>query len=201
MQISKKSAVKACAFGMLVLIAVLAGMDYCIFQRLYITRAQAEIAAQRAYQEGLSRGMEIAIDNSAEIAALKVLFEKYRLTPGEAEQYARWVLQYAAKHRVPALVLAGMVMQESSCRADAVSSTGAVGLTQVTWRWWGSFLQDLGIAQDEADLFDPETSIEAGAAILAHLIDRYGSIERALEHYSGGAREYVAKVSRRVFAW
>lgn len=188
------------AGALLALIAVLAGADYCIFQRLYVTRTQAEIAAQRAYQEGLSRGMEIAIDNSAEVEALKVLFARYRLTPGEAEQYARWVLQYAAKHRVPALVLAGMVMQESSCNPKAVSKTGAKGLTQIDWRWWGSFLQDLGIAQDEADLFDPETSIEAGAAILAHLIDRYGSIERALEHYSGGAREYSQKIMHRV-AW
>jgi soluble lytic murein transglycosylase-like protein len=93
-----------------------------------------------------------------------------------------------------------MVMQESSCNPKAVSKTGAKGLTQIDWRWWGSFLQDLGIAQDEADLFDPETSIEAGAAILAHLIDRYGSIERALEHYSGGAREYSQKIMHRV-AW
>jgi soluble lytic murein transglycosylase-like protein len=187
--------------SMLFMVMCLAICDYAIFKQKYVHIDKVQEIARRAYQQGLSQGMEIAIDNSFEIDALYMLFRKYRLSASEARQYAKWILESSAKYRVPVIILAGLIMQESSCRADAVSSTGAVGLTQVTWRWWGSFLQDLGIAQDEADLFDPETSIEAGAAILAHLIDRYGSIERALEHYSGGAREYVAKVSRRVFAW
>lgn len=187
--------------ALLVLIAVLAGVDYCIFRKCYVTRAYMEIQAQHAYQAGLKQGMQIAIDNSAEVEALAMLFSHYRLDEETARQYASWVIESSIRHHVPALILAGIVMQESSCRYDAVSATGAIGLTQIDWRWWGEFLKSFGIASQKSDLFNPRISIEAGAAILANLLRSYnGDIEQALRHYSGRAKKYSAKVFRRV-AW
>lgn len=185
----------------LTLVIALAGIDYGIFRRLYVPRAQMKSAVQAAYKAGMDKGMHIAIDGSTEARALAMLFKRYRLDDQTAKQYAVWTIESAIKYRIPSLLLAGLIMQESSCRYDAVSATGAIGLTQVDWRWWGEFLQARGIAQKRAELFNPRISIEAGAAILAHLIDRYGSIERALEHYSGGARQYVSKICKRATAW
>jgi len=90
------------------------------------------------------------------------------------------------------------VLQESSGKATARSNCGAVGLTQVRWRFWGETLISAGICVTEADLLMPETAIEAGAYILRTLLDRYGDIDGALRHYSGNARGYVDKVIGRV---
>jgi soluble lytic murein transglycosylase-like protein len=91
-----------------------------------------------------------------------------------------------------------MVLQESSGKPTARSRCGAVGLTQIRWRYWGETLKDAGICEKESDLLEPETSIEAGAFILRTLLDRYGDIHEALRHYSGNARNYTDKVMGRV---
>lgn len=150
-----------------------------------------------AYEAGIKHGIEQAVDSSPDVEALTVLFARYR--HADAPSYARWVVYYSAKYRVPQVILAGMVMQESSGRADARSSCGAVGLTQVRWRFWGEDLTEAGIAQQESDLYNPRIAIEACAFILRSLLDRYdGDLEKATDHYSGGARGYLDKVLRRV---
>ena len=151
---------------------------------------------QLAYEAGVKHGIEQAVDSSPDVEALTVLFARYR--HADAPSYARWVVYYSAKYRVPQVILAGMVLQESSGRSDARSNCGAVGLTQIRWKFWGDALIDAGIAQTEADLLKPETSIEAGAYILRTLIDTHGDIDGALKHYSGNARGYTDKVIRRV---
>lgn len=149
-----------------------------------------------AYNAGVKHGIEQAVDSSPDVEALTVLFARYR--HADAPNFARWVVYYSAKYRVPQIVLAGMVMQESSGRSDARSNCGAVGLTQIRWSCWGDALTEAGIAQTEADLLNPETSIEAGAFIVRTLLDKYGDIDGALRHYSGSAKRYIEKVIRRV---
>jgi len=191
----------AICLALLVLIAVLAGIDYCIFRNKYVSRAYMEQVVKQAYKSGIEEGMQVAIDGSIEAKAMATLFKHYRLDDQTAIKYANWVIESSIQHRIPSLLLAGLIMQESSCRHDAVSVTGAIGLTQVDWRWWGEFLKAKSIARQKGDLFNPRVSIEAGAAILSHLLQRYdGDIEQALKHYSGRAKKYSAKVFRRV-AW
>jgi soluble lytic murein transglycosylase-like protein len=149
-----------------------------------------------AYEAGITHGIEQAVDSSPDVEALTVLFARYR--HADAPNYARWVVYYSAKYRVPQVILAGMVLQESSGKPNARSSCGAVGLTQIRWRYWGETLKDAGICEKESDLLEPETSIEAGAYILRTLLDRYGDIDEALRHYSGNARGYTDKVIGRV---
>lgn len=149
-----------------------------------------------AYNAGVKHGIEQAVDSSPDVEALTTLFARYR--HADAPNFARWVVYYSAKYRVPQVILAGMVLQESSGRSDARSSCGAVGLTQIRWKFWGQALKDAGICEKESDLLDPETSIEAGAFIVRQLLDRYGDIEKALRHYSGNAKNYTDKVIGRV---
>ena len=150
-----------------------------------------------AYNAGVKHGIEQAVDSSPDVEALTTLFSRYPAID-DPEHYARCVVLSSARHRVPMVVLAGMVLQESSGKATARSNCGAVGLTQVRWRFWGETLISAGICVTEADLLKPETSIEAGAYILRTLLDRYGDIDGALRHYSGNARGYVDKVIGRV---
>lgn len=150
-----------------------------------------------AYEAGIKHGIEQAVDSSPDVEALTTLFARYR--HADAPNFARWVVYYSAKYRVPQVILAGMVMQESSGNASAKSNCGAVGLTQIRWCCWGKVLTEAGIATCEADLLDPETSIEAGAFIVRTLLDQYeGDLEKVLKHYSGNARGYVEKCIGRV---
>ncbi len=152
---------------------------------------------QLAYEAGVKHGIEQAVDSSPDVEALAILFARYPAID-DPEHYARCVVLSSARHRVPMVILAGLVMQESSGKADARSSCGAIGLTQIRWKFWGKTLIEAGIATCEADLLDPETSIEAGAYIMRTLLDRYGDIDEALRHYSGNARGYTDKVIGRV---
>ena len=150
-----------------------------------------------AYHQGHGEGVDRTLNSGrGNIKALEILFSRYpKAAPAH---FARWVVEYATKHEVPTLILAGIIAQESSCDPLARSSKNALGLTQVIWRFWATFLQEKGIAQKESDLFNPRISIEAGACILAYLIDLYdGDLDKALKHYSGGAKGYVGKVIRK----
>lgn len=150
-----------------------------------------------AYNAGVKHGIEQAVDSSPDVEALTTLFARYR--HADAPNFARWVVYYSAEYRVPQIVLAGMVMQESSGRPDARSNCGAVGLTQIRWKFWGTMLRKMKIATKESDLHNPRIAIEAGACILRYLLDKYdGDLQEALKHYSGNATEYTEKVIRRV---
>ena len=150
-----------------------------------------------AYEAGITHGIEQAVDSSPDVEALATLFSRYPAID-DPEHYARCVVLSSARHRVPMVVLAGMVLQESSGRASARSSCGAVGLTQIRWKYWSETLINAGVCDAEADLLNPEVSIEAGAYILRTLLDRYGDIDRAVRHYSGNARGYTDTVIGRV---
>lgn len=150
-----------------------------------------------AYNAGVKHGIEQEVDSSPDVEALATLFSRYPAID-DPEHYARCVVLSSARHRVPMVVLAGMVLQESSGKATARSNCGAVGLTQIRWVCWSKELTEAGIAQTEADLLDPEVSIEAGAYIVRTLLDIHGDIDGALRHYSGNARGYTDKVIGRV---
>jgi hypothetical protein len=119
--------------------------------------------------------------------------------------YGGEIEEAAQRHRLDGLLLAAVVEAESSFLADAVSPVGAVGLAQVmpsTARWLGT----------AGDLTDPDRNLEAGAAYLAQLLDRFGGdIPMALAAYNAGptavsryggvppyreTRAYVRKVLR-----
>jgi soluble lytic murein transglycosylase-like protein len=181
---------------LLVVSVVVTGANLHLVRVIDTQRDMYARDTQLAYEAGVKHGIEQAVDSSPDVEALAVLFARYR--HADAPNFAKWVVYASAKYRVPQVILAGLVMQESSGKADARSHVGAVGLTQIRWKFWGKALVEAGIATCEADLLDPETSIEAGAFILRTLLDRYGDIDEALRHYSGNARGYTDKVIGRV---
>jgi len=108
----------------------------------------------------------------------------------EAETIARWVYIYSQRFELsPELVLA-VIAVESQFDHFAVSNVGANGLMQVMPFW----KKELGSRDD--NLFEIETNIRYGCAILRMYKDRYGSLERALAAYNGslGSRRYPKKI-------
>src|SRR6185503_12981967 len=85
----------------------------------------------------------------------------------------------------PALV-AGVVLQESTFDAAAVSSAGARGVMQVVLRTGRDVSRKLGQKPklQKSALHDAETSLMLGTSYLRQLLNRFdGRVERALAAY------------------
>lgn len=79
---------------------------------------------------------------------------------------------------VPARLLAAVAAVESNFRADAVSSAGAQGMMQ--------FMPATAAGMGLQDPFDPESSIDAAARLLAGHAEAFGSWDLALAAYNAG---------------
>ena len=98
-----------------------------------------------------------------------------------------------------------LVWAESAFQPEVVSSAGAQGLAQLM----PGTAAELGIDPDA--VFEPVTNLRGGASYLAAMLDRFGSVERALAAYNAGpgrahrayadlpkeTQLYVAKIMRR----
>ena len=94
---------------------------------------------------------------------------------GCTDEHASIIARSAVDQGLDVRILSALIVTESSCRAEVVSSKGAVGLMQVKPDVW-----DL----DAEDLKDPEFNINAGTQILKHYTRSYGRVG-GLRHYNG----------------
>lgn len=102
--------------------------------------------------------------------------------------YAGWVKQYAAASDVPPSLLLALMREESALDPEAVSASGAVGLTQLMLPTAQQVARRLKLPKpDRSALTDPETSIRIGAAYLGQLLKLYGGAPaQALAAYNAG---------------
>jgi soluble lytic murein transglycosylase-like protein len=93
------------------------------------------------------------------------------------------ILSAARTYGVDPLLLHAIAHVESRHRAGAVSSAGALGLTQVM----PATARRFGVDDPERSLFDPDTNLRACAAYLRALHGRYGDdLTRVLAAYNAG---------------
>jgi soluble lytic murein transglycosylase-like protein len=120
-------------------------------------------------------------------------------------QYEALLKQAAAAANLSPALLGALVWQESRWNPQAVSSKGAMGLTQLM----PGTARDLGV-----NPADPVQNIHGGARYLRMLLDQFdGDVERALAAYNAGpgrvrsaggvpaiaeTRAYVASIVRRI---
>jgi soluble lytic murein transglycosylase-like protein len=89
---------------------------------------------------------------------------------------------------LPPRLVAAVIVVESSCRAEAISPSGAVGLMQIM-----PSVHHLS----KKELLDPERNIQEGTRILAQYIRETGSTREGLKRYFGmfeGDDEYADKI-------
>ena len=102
-------------------------------------------------------------------------------------RYEHIVRGHADNYRLDPALVAAVIYQESKFRADARSDSGAVGLMQLLPETAKGIAARTGGSEFEVDdLYDPEINIRYGSWYLRHLIDKYGTEERALAAYNGG---------------
>lgn len=94
---------------------------------------------------------------------------------GCSTEYAGPVGRAAVDQRISPRLLAALVFVESSCRANAISNEGAVGLTQINVRVWR-------VSRKQA--LDPDFNLKLGTKILADYVRAHG-IREGLHRYNG----------------
>ena len=102
-------------------------------------------------------------------------------------RYEQLVLGHAENYGLDPQLVAAVIYQESKFDADAVSSSGAVGLMQLLPET-GQGIADRtgGDNWTPEDLHNPELNIRYGAWYLRHLLDKYDDEELALAAYNAG---------------
>ena len=101
--------------------------------------------------------------------------------------YAQYIRVHASEHRLDPALMAAVIYQESKFHPDAKSSSGAIGLMQLTPSTaHGIALRTGGDAFRTSDLYDPEINIRYGAWYLKNLFAKYHSERLVLAAYNAG---------------
>jgi soluble lytic murein transglycosylase len=102
-------------------------------------------------------------------------------------RYEHIVRGHAANYDLDPALVAAVIYQESKFDPNAQSDSGAVGLMQVLPETAKGIATRTGGSQFRVrDLRNPEINVRYGSWYLRHLLDKYGSEEKALAAYNGG---------------
>lgn len=98
------------------------------------------------------------------------------------------VYKYSKKYEVEENLILAMIRASSSFDANAVSSSGAVGLMQIhPTTYTGDIKARIGSNEGVGKLFDPDFNIMCGVYYLRVWLDYFNSSELALAAYNAGA--------------
>ena len=101
-------------------------------------------------------------------------------------QYISLVEENAEEFEIDQSLLYAVIKAESGFDKNAVSSVGAMGLTQITPETFEWLQTKTGDSYDEDALFEPEISIYYGAYFLNMLLEEFDNTETALAAYHAG---------------
>ncbi len=101
--------------------------------------------------------------------------------------YAAIVRGHARRYDLDPALLAAVIYQESKFKADARSSSGAIGLMQLLPGTAEGIAVHTGGTQFRVgDLYDPEINVRYGSWYLRRLLTKYGDERTALAAYNAG---------------
>jgi peptidoglycan lytic transglycosylase len=92
----------------------------------------------------------------------------------------------AARNNFDPMLAAGLIRQESTFQADAVSHANAIGLMQVLPKTGKLLAKQLKVKYTKNSLFDPEINLELGMVYIAELLRATGAPEYAAAAYNAG---------------
>jgi soluble lytic murein transglycosylase len=98
----------------------------------------------------------------------------------------------AARNDFDPMIAAGLIRQESTFQADAVSHANAVGLMQVLPKTAKVLAKQLKVRYVKTKLFEPDYNLELGMLYIAGLLRRTGAPEYALAAFNAGEDRIAA---------
>ncbi len=121
---------------------------------------------------------EVRVRENAPIEVALVFGRSVGCTDADP-QLISTVAREAVNAGLPPKLLASTIALESQCSTFAISSKGAVGLTQVQVKTWKSSYDF-----SKVNLFNPQDNIHIGARIMAGLVKEHG-LSRGVQLYNG----------------
>jgi soluble lytic murein transglycosylase len=103
----------------------------------------------------------------------------------------------AARNDFDPMFAAGLIRQESTFQADAVSPANAIGLMQVLPKTGKLLAKQLRVRYTRDKLFEPDYNIEIGMAYIAGLVRQTGALEYAAAAYNAGEDRIASWKSER----
>jgi soluble lytic murein transglycosylase len=100
--------------------------------------------------------------------------------------YEATLRREAAKNNFDPMLAAGLIRQESTFQADAVSRKDAVGLMQVLPKTGRLMSKHLKLRYAKTKLYEPDFNIEVGMVYVANLLRDMGAPEYALAAFNAG---------------
>lgn len=122
---------------------------------------------------------------------------QYRVSSEALEPVLAEAENSAREAGLDPLLIVAMMAVESSFNPFAESNMGAQGLMQVIPRW---HMDKIGEDAGEDALFDPLLNVQVGTQVLVEGLQRYGSLQAALQYYGGARNDPEARYSKRVLA-
>ncbi|WP_442756072.1 lytic transglycosylase domain-containing protein [Methylocystis sp. JAN1] len=150
-------------------------------------------------RRGSARFQTSALALLSVLSALPAFAEPVRREPVTNETSRHLAITSALteasnRFRLPVHLLRAVMRAESGGDAKSISSKGAIGLMQLMPATYADLRARYGLG---ADPFDPHDNIQAGAAYLRDLLDRYG--ERGfLAAYNAGPGRYEDYLRGRI---
>ena len=145
-------------------------------------------ASRGAYGLQLSAEMERVRDWVA---------QRYRVSSVALEPVLATAEATARDAGLDPLLIVAMMAIESSFNPMAESHAGAQGLMQVIPRW---HMDKIGDDAPKDALFDPVFNVQIGTQVLVEGLQRYGTLQAALQYYGGARNDPEARYTKRVMS-
>jgi len=156
-------------------------------------------AAQAAFDQGhFGAGMGYARAIIPNVDSRK--FEDVPITAWKSLfplPYEAALRREAARQNFDPMFAAGLIRQESTFQADAVSPKNAIGLMQVLPKTGKILARELKVGFARNKLYDPDYNIELGMVYIASLVRQTGALEYAAAAYNAGEDRIAAWKAER----
>lgn len=123
--------------------------------------------------------------------------QRYRVSGEALEPALVEAVVSAREAELDPLLIVAMMAVESSFNPRAESHAGALGLMQVIPRW---HMDKIGEENGPQALFDPRFNVQVGTLVLVEGLQRFGTLEAALQYYNGARNDPEQRYTRRVMA-
>ncbi len=122
---------------------------------------------------------------------------KYRVSADMLEPVLAAAEESGRDVGIDPLLIVAIMAVESSFNPKAQSNMGAQGLMQVIPRY---HKDKMGDKRGKNALFDPEFNVQVGTKVLHEGLQRYGTMQRALQYYNGALKDPEARYTRKVMS-
>lgn len=141
---------------------------------------------------------EVQLESTNPVKGLKkaIFMLQPRIDPAVANEYAKWILYWSTKYKLPPKLVACVISRESDFDNTVTSSVGAKGPMQVIYKWHKDKCERIGIGED--GLYTIKGGIGVGCEVLREYLNQTGDLHRALIKYVGGQHhQYVNDIFER----